>query len=612
MIDRTVEIGKIAKSTGIDLKFEELTLEDNKNRNNSKNDRYFVKEIIFSTDEENLSISEHQINLNNENRDNLVEQYYWRGNSERNNEKISLTSTDFKNVIEAIPNIKKRLDQEDNHNNEDEKKFAESIGFIFDKYYELEKNKNKGKYILKKEFTDNLGEKGKAKNVKLYSIKLGMKLLCEYEKYKKILDEELKPHKDGFTKGTCNVCGKLTEVTSDTTKLTFKYYITDKVSFSSNFQNNFEKNFAICEECYTDALMGEKFIVRNFKTYLGTQLIVIPHTVLPEHMKSPEVKNLFKVFKLTKLTIDGKYQDLFAFRNELIELKENKAIDFLVDLMFYRDKKGSFKIKHLIQDITIFNIERIYECLIKSEEAFNKLYNGPGLNLNTFYRLMSGYDSNKGLSYLIDIFKGSKISEEKLISDFMYSERSKLYQSIENKDKSRSDFILMAIFLYFLKLMQILKRNEYGEIKKMIDLENVEERKEMEVLKEMKVDEQREALIRLGFILSSVSTAQFNNNLRNSPILDKVNFNGMDLRAIRGLVIRLEEKMKQYNLFFQNNIIDLMKVNSIVIREMGRWNLSNEDNVFYVMVGYSLNRALHSRKEELEANDSVMETEEIY
>ena len=88
----------------------------------------------------------------------------------------------------------------------------------------------------------------------------------------------------------------------------------------------------------------------------------------------------------------------------------------------------------------------------------------------------------------------------------------------------------------------------------------------------------------LGRILSSIAYAQYKKGHDSKPVLNKINFNGMDVQSIIRLSLDLSEKARQYNLHLETD------GNFARFRENfneKQWNMSNEQNVFYLMAGYS-------------------------
>jgi CRISPR-associated protein Csh1 len=92
------------------------------------------------------------------------------------------------------------------------------------------------------------------------------------------------------------------------------------------------------------------------------------------------------------------------------------------------------------------------------------------------------------------------------------------------------------------------------------------------------------ALFYLGRVLSSVAYAQYKKGHESKPVLNKINFNGMDADAIVRLSLDLREKTRQYNIHHKTE----WNFSEFTERFNEKdWSLSKEQNVFYLMAGYS-------------------------
>jgi CRISPR-associated protein Csh1 len=101
-------------------------------------------------------------------------------------------------------------------------------------------------------------------------------------------------------------------------------------------------------------------------------------------------------------------------------------------------------------------------------------------------------------------------------------------------------------------------------------------------------DEQR-ALFYLGRVLNSVARAQFDKGHKTKPVLQKINYNGMDAAALKRLHADLFEKCKQYEIF---NYTDRLfsKFTDLFNDSPGnRWDkrMKPEESLFYLLSGYS-------------------------
>ena len=106
---------------------------------------------------------------------------------------------------------------------------------------------------------------------------------------------------------------------------------------------------------------------------------------------------------------------------------------------------------------------------------------------------------------------------------------------------------------------------------------------------DMQYNDMQKGLFFLGRVLSQVAYAQAKSNHPTKPVLNKINYNGMDRDAIVRLKLDLAEKVRQYvrkiNLAsVEHNFSKFTHYFNPNSRE--EW-LTPEENVFYLLSGYS-------------------------
>ena len=592
LIESVIEIGKISAGNRLDDIYSKINIDNNENKEN------FIEEIVFPYKSSENKVKGDLKSVNKTNAVQVAKEYYWIGNPKANNPKIRVTSDNFLTVEAALPNLLRSLEDKDSD-------LFQKISWVVENYFEKNLDKEKKVLKIREDKIDTIHKINISKDVKLYTIRIGEELICKNKEYLNLINETFMPKDTDYHNGFCSNCMKNGKVTTNTKKLQFKYYITDKVSFASDFEF-FDKNFCLCQECYRNAIEGENFLLKNFETKLGEDLIIIPRAI---KASSTSEETLDYIFKFTRSSINGKVQDFSQFRQFIEDLEEKTNNSYILDLLFYKKDKQSFKIKHFVQDISLFRIKKIIEQLYYSNELI-KNFNYT-VNLSTFYNLLSKKDKEIAMNYIIKIFKGENINNGKLIFDFIQSEKNRIYlENIAKKD-SYKQFLQMIKFLYFLRKMELFKYN--NEVVSIMELKGNDKniRPEDSLLQQMALSEQSESLVRLGFLLAQVSSAQYHSGLTKSPILEKVNFNGTDIKGVQRLVTIIEEKMKQYKLFYKNNTIDLQKLNFIIAKEAQRWNLNNNENVFYIMAGYSISRANSFKNDDGEIGEDVSEDEQV-
>lgn len=121
-------------------------------------------------------------------------------------------------------------------------------------------------------------------------------------------------------------------------------------------------------------------------------------------------------------------------------------------------------------------------------------------------------------------------------------------------------------------------------------------------LTEMNYEEEHCALFLLGYLIGEIGNAQRNADLLSEPILNKLNYQGMTIIKIDRLINEIAEKLKQYKatvkeknkrvhlLYLNNNSYAIC--NKLWIKNRKNWKLTNQENVLYILSGYSFNTML--------------------
>ena len=463
--------------------------------------------------------------------------------------------------------------------------------------------------------------------VSIYSVKLNNDLLIKREEYRAMLfDEKIgclfdinnKNYKKNLLKeGRCSLCDKTNiQTTSNATNLNFKFYMTDKIGFSSDFDGKFTKNFNICKECYMDLMAGERFIDNNMKTYIGGLRLYIIPTLLFKNadLNFVALSNSIKHLNNAIVNLDS----LSKLDRKIIEFKEfrDEKNNFIINYLFYRKGKSDFKVLKLIKDVPpsrltlINNKEFQIDQLIKESYKDNKIFK---IDLRSIYYAIPISDNDvaysKFLEVLDAIFSDRKIDYSFLIDQF--AEIIRIIHFAQNgyniSPKSSLEFKTIqlnfaSLFFNKLNLLRGLKMNESkGNIA-------VPE----EITKFWNdigtYDDPRKALFLLGYIVGNVGNRQYKSGHETKPILNKINFQGMNIQTIIRLTNDIFEKLAQYKILGYNETI-FHQYKRLVDIYSNDWPLNNQENVFYILSGYSFStyQAITTGKIELPKEDETIE-----
>jgi len=200
------------------------------------------------------------------------------------------------------------------------------------------------------------------------------------------------------------------------------------------------------------------------------------------------------------------------------------------------------------------------------------------------------------------IFSGKPVAYSFLIGQFIELARVYKFEKFANYNIGKSQnsgiglvyAILKAnLFLLYLQRLNLLKGGEcmnYATLELDTEIKNF--------LKEMKYDEPKVAMFLLGYLIGEIGNAQYRlSESRIKPILNKINFEGMNPDKLIRLTNEVFEKLNQYKVFFkkEKSRVPLLIFNQgifneykrLIDKEIANWQLSNHENVFYVLSGYA-------------------------
>ena len=429
--------------------------------------------------------------------------------------------------------------------------------------------------------TDNLNDY--FKDICLYTISIDDNLLSKDDEYIKILTDSMSPSDDNYSTGRCSICGKERNVTDDTSKFTFKYYNKDKISFASDM-SNFSKNFSICSECYQKIINAENYVSKNLKSYLGNSSIMI----IPENIPFSHINlDIERIFKLTNSIIKANAKELVD-----IAYTTNSTNSYILNIMFYQQSNNFFKIINIIPEIPEYRILKIIQNLNKVYGEFYDMFpsseNWLNLNIQGFYKTMIFSSSEKkhkeAMNAIIDLFKFNKIEENKILKVYLEGISNYYYK---NGRICEIEIILMNSYLRFLReigLLLIKREDNYTKVGEIY-------MKEDEFIENAGYTDEQKSLFWIGYAIKKIGIIQFLNKITSNPMLEKINYQGMDFNAVEKLVNQIDEKIKQYDIYGKDIGYALFMAHSTLSKyslDGKRWPINDVSNVFLIMTGYSV------------------------
>jgi len=628
-----LQIGKAVynKSDFLSNIVEEIDIVDKKG-----NPKYIIQ-IDFDTKERKVNI-----NLYGEARESSAKELLWIGTADgpsspqwytTGNRPTYLISQTIPNLINMnIPDLSEELkrildtffyDMGEQRGTKERYRYVIDLGKISIKlksndeiYKESKQDARKAIQLAEKELSNFIKIKYNIKpnEVALYFISLNGKPLSNRREYRdRVEEKKLKAYEKG-EEGVCSICGIEEGLTSDTSKLKLKFYTTTNLNFPSRFSKaNYSKNMLLCKNCMLYLMTGERFIKDNLSTNLGNlQVYLIPHFLYDTNINREEMESisdkLLETFNASKkveslINLEGQIWNILELNNE-----ENY---YLINILFYKSSQQAVKVQKLIKDIhpsrfkilinNSFNLLKLFKDLISNKFSMP-------FGLETLYYLIpiklkqnEVKEYRKLLSMYDAIFKQLKIDRDVIIKsqiqmiEVHYFEKYNQYNIRRNT--IHNAMIQSNMLLKFLENIGCLEEGIGMDTSKLNVDEDIKR-----YIEEMEYSEEQTAMFLLGYLIGKVGNKQYSDRDGKKPILNKLNFNGMDIAKVKRISSEIVNKLRQNKILKYNEII-YFDHKQLFDKNIENWNLNKHDNLYYILSGYSFATAKSIYKEGGKVNE---------
>lgn len=117
-------------------------------------------------------------------------------------------------------------------------------------------------------------------------------------------------------------------------------------------------------------------------------------------------------------------------------------------------------------------------------------------------------------------------------------------------------------------------------------------------------DNPRKTLFLLGYLVGNIGNSQYRSGHKTKPILNKINFQGMTIQSILRLTNEVFEKMIQYKILkYNESVFHQYKI--MIDTYSQNWSLTNQENVFYILSGYSFATYKAISKGEIDGQNQI-------
>ena len=452
----------------------------------------------------------------------------------------------------------------------------------------------------------------------------------------------------------CHLCGKsksdinTVEYSTKLSKSSIgKVFVTTTVNYSPLFnKSNHQKNYSLCKACYEKILFGEKAVMRDYKIRIAGEDCVLLFAGITDNLETkflPALKaNIDAVFNHKEL--DQAVKDLInEFDCQGMATYLGKKIHlYEFHMVFYRTDGKSTSVVKTIESISRIRFKEVNEAFEKIlQERFDKFLTY--FSLANIYRMIPVATNSKGeqldigrvLDFYSGILKGEAIARN-VIFDFatealekgireLNSAKLRNYKNLNRlealygKDYGK-DFYSAEMVMMYLALIEVLQElkilNEEVVMMEKIGSPMVqypEYIQEMEqFLTAHHFNMAQKKLFYMGVLMHLIGRAQYKQDHKTKPILDKITYSGMTDKEVLEFYLELQAKGRQYqSILLKNKILGVFEqIEGCVTRNLGEVDKKNQltekENVFFIKAGYSF-CVLNYKNKGADNNDSSEE-----
>lgn len=443
----------------------------------------------------------------------------------------------------------------------------------------------------------------------------------EFLKSKFLKQENKITHKSEKDKTTshpeklCYASGKLSD-NVDELNLSSRYslnkmFVTETKNYVSQFnKSNFRINYQVSKENQEKLDYASNYLLNegNYKVKIAN----IDHVIVPQFLESDNLD-----LEMALMGIKNKSDILFNYEtleNTVKNIKDETELIFWINFIAYESDGNFFKSTETIKDISNFHFQKVITAFREVHWEFKEANfvdwnnvmtefgtSGKFYNLNTVYSLIplrkDKEKKNKALELFKAILEDRKVNRIKLYNYFSelilchYYER---YNGYTNIPKSSKDYfrntVRDSVFKYY-AFIQVLRKL------KLIDMEqsanniaeetgNKYDQAIQTFFTKMQLTPDQQAMFYLGRMLNAVEWIQIQKKIKKT-VINKVNFNGIELSGIERLRRDLVDKARQHGqmgkvLYSDRKFGELFNYN--------KWNkmpMDPNEALFFLLTGYS-------------------------
>ncbi|MCB0629026.1 MAG: TM1802 family CRISPR-associated protein [Saprospiraceae bacterium] len=386
-----------------------------------------------------------------------------------------------------------------------------------------------------------------------------------------------------------------------------KFFVKTTRNYAGGFDpKNFGKNYQLSAQSELFLDRGSSYLLDHMTTDIADiRHVIIPEFFQQEELEAEEIRPFVK-----RADLLFRHQN---WKNLINYLEDNTEVDGFYWLNFIAiDSDGNyFKVGNAIKDVSKLHFQQIFKLIGDLNEMF-----APWLNQRTGFNLYSFYKSvpvrkdkeniNAALQVLSALLEQRTIDREHLFrhfADLVLCHRFERYRSFTNIfPQPNFDFALRDAVVQYQSFIRLLSQlNQISLPLKTTPMSEPQtiDQEERAFLEKLDYNEDQTALFYLGRALSRIVREQSKKGHKKN-MLDKLNYNGMDQRAIHELASSIVEAGRHYLI---SKDVE-WPLDSFYRRfDFNRWKMDSREALFFILSGYTYR--IRRKPEEESAEDDA-------
>ena len=456
----------------------------------------------------------------------------------------------------------------------------------------------------------------KKDQIGLFTICINGQAIAENKDYLEAVKNSMQKEvpQDNKNAISCSVCSSTDDCTSKIDIHT-KFYTTNLCIFAHRMnKKNYDKNLVLCKKCHDRFKAASRFMENELRSKIaGYDVFIIPHVIYGENLNGEKIRQMAEIINPvagTGESLDTVAKYRMEVERRLARLNEERFV-FLLNIMFYRKVQASTKVQRMIQDVnpSVFSIlsDAFYDSLdvfykYYPETVVNNLDKRANLKFIYYMHPIKLKDGNPTqfqnvLRTYENIFTQRALYREVIFENLadiltiIWREKEGFnvsYNKTQTNKQKAFDFKVLdcMYFITFLEKFDSLKGGEGMDVEK-LNLSN----EIASYIKDMGYNEQQTSLFLLGVLIGAIGREQSKRQREKEqegtykPILNKVNFNGMDKYRIMKLSNQIPSKLRHEKIQqYYEGVFSAHKY--LLDKNIQNWKLNKDENLFYLLSGY--------------------------